>query len=249
MLPLQPPLLARPANETGFTRDTLADGSMLAAIRAHAPAGIRIRSDAELEASVEATLATWNDGDDVWVFGYGSLMWNPAFHYVESVRARVHGWSRKFCLWLHMARGTPDHHGLMLALDRGGACNGIAFRIEAAAVRHELGLLWQREMLTGAYDARWIDARIDGRPQRALTFVANRRHSRYVGSLSGAETASFIATGKGRLGTCSAYFEATLAALEGLQIRDAGIERLRRAFVALRSSSAEAASAVAIEQA
>jgi cation transport protein ChaC len=120
----------------------------------------------------------------------------------------------------------------MLALDRGGACRGMVFRIAAADVRHELGLLWRREMLTGAYEARWITAQVSERPVRALTFVANRRHARYAGSLSGEETARFIATGKGRLGTCSAYFEATIAALEGLQIKDAGIERLRRAFEA-----------------
>ena len=68
----------------------------------------------------------------VWLFAYGSLMWNPAFHHTETVQGRVHGWSRKFCLWLHMARGSPDAPGLMLALDRGGACHGMAFRIAAA---------------------------------------------------------------------------------------------------------------------
>lgn len=224
----QPQAASAPA---AFTRESLADGSMLAAIRGHAPAGTVMRSDAELDASLDASLAGWNGGEDVWVFGYGSLMWNPAFHHAEAVKARVHGWSRKFCLWLHMARGSPEQPGLMLALDRGGACHGMALRIEAAHARHELGLLWRREMLTGAYEARWVGAAAaDGRRLKALTFVANRRHPRYVGSLSGAETVGFIATAKGRLGTCSAYFEATLEALERLQIRDAGIERLRLAF-------------------
>ena len=92
----------------------------------------------------------------VWLFAYGSLMWNPAFHHTETVQGRVHGWSRKFCLWLHMARGSPDAPGLMLALDRGGACHGMAFRIAAAEVRQELRLLWRREMLTGAYETRWV---------------------------------------------------------------------------------------------
>jgi cation transport protein ChaC len=215
-----------------FTREALVDGSMLAAIRASAPAGTYVRSDAELDASLDASLKDWCGTEDVWVFGYGSLMWNPAFHFTESAKGRVHGWSRKFCLWLYMARGTPDRPGLMLALDRGGACHGMVFRIAAAEVRHELGLLWRREMLTGAYEARWVTAQVERQPLRALTFVANRHHARYAGTLSGEETARFIATGQGRLGTCSAYFEATIAALEGLQIRDAGIERLRRAFEA-----------------
>ena len=234
MVPIQPPLSARPPSETGFTRDSLVDGSMLAAIRANAPAGTVMRSDAELDASVEETLHDWNGREDIWLFGYGSLMWNPAFHYAEAVKGRVNGWSRRFCLWLHMARGTPEKPGLMLALDRGGACNGMLFRIAAADVRHELGLLWRREMLTGAYDARWVGALVGQQPVRALTFVANRRHPRYARALTAAEIVGFIATGQGRLGTCAAYFEATLAALEGLRIKDAGIERLRQAFAERR---------------
>lgn len=228
--------------EQSFTREALADGSMLASIRAHAPAGMAIRSDAELDASLDLSLRGWNGSDDVWVFGYGSLMWNPAFLHVESVQGRVHGWSRKFCLWLHMARGSPDQPGLMLALDRGGACHGMAFRIAAPEVRHELGLLWRREMLTGAYQTRWV--RVAARGSRgfsALTFVADRTHPRYAGRLSEPETVRYIATARGRLGTCKGYFDATIEALDRLQIRDQGIERLRRAFADMPAAQTETA--------
>ena len=93
---------------------------------------------------------------DVWVFGYGSLMWNPAFHHVELRPARLHGWHRSFCLWNTFGRGSPEKPGLMLALQPGGACAGVALRIAADAVPSELGVLWNREMLTGAYLPRWV---------------------------------------------------------------------------------------------
>ena len=112
-----------------ITREALADGSLLAGVRARLLPGMVVRSDAEIEASLDATLATHEPGADVWVFGYGSLMWNPAFDYAERQVGIVRGYHRRFCLWLEMGRGSPANPGLMLALDRGGVCRGVAFRI------------------------------------------------------------------------------------------------------------------------
>ncbi|HEY4958462.1 MAG TPA: gamma-glutamylcyclotransferase, partial [Caldimonas sp.] len=116
------------------TRDRLRDGSFLAALRAAAPAGAVFRSDAELSSSLAETLVGRDPAEDVWVFGYGSLMWNPALNYVESCRADLRGWCRRFCIRTYAGRGAPETPGLMLALDRGGTCRGIAFRIATADV-------------------------------------------------------------------------------------------------------------------
>jgi cation transport protein ChaC len=211
------------------TRDALHDGSLLAAIRASAPPGTRLRDEAELQRSLADTLKGHDPQTDVHVFGYGSLMWNPAFHHAEAMAAKVRGWHRAFRLWIYMARGTPSEPGLMLALDRGGACRGMLFRIDAAHAQAELSLLWRREMLSGAYEARWVRADGPCGPVRALTFVANRKHERYVAHLTGDEIAHYLATGKGSLGTCLAYFESMAATLARMGIRDAAIERVRRA--------------------
>lgn len=221
------PTLLFPSVDGPLTRERLHDGSLLAALRASAPPGMVLRSDEELAASLDETLATHPAGEPLWLFGYGSLMWNPAIHYLDALPATVRGWSRRFCLWLYTARGTPEAPGLMLALDRGGGCRGIGFRIAAEQVRTELTLLWRREMLGGTYDARWVQADIGGQRSRALTFVANRRHPRYAGALQPEEAMRHIATAAGTLGSCRAYFDQTVAALERLGIRDAAIERLR----------------------
>lgn len=230
------PKLLFPAVDGPLTRERLHDGSLLAALRASAPPGMVLRSDEELAASLDETLAMHPADEPLWLFGYGSLMWNPAIHYLDALPATVRGWSRRFCLWLYTARGTPEQPGLMLALDRGGGCRGIGFRIAPEQVRTELTLLWRREMLGGTYDARWVQADIGGQRSRALTFVANRRHPRYAGALQPEEAVRHIASAAGSLGSCRAYFDQTVAALDRLAIRDAAIERLRAALAQLPSA-------------
>jgi cation transport protein ChaC len=202
------------------------------------PPNIRIRSDLELRTSLEETLEGHGPDIDVHVFGYGSLMWNPAFEFSDSVRARVPGWHRRFCLRLIVARGTPSVPGAMLALDRGGSCDGMLFRIPAAKAFEELQLLWKREMATGAYEARWLTVRVGKRQVRALTFVVNRRHERYIGGLPIGQIAHMICTGEGVLGTNRAYFEDMLRSLAAMGVRDAGMERLRSAILARNQAAA-----------
>ena len=209
-----------------ITRERLQDGSHLAAIRARATPDFPVRSDAELEASLDEALASHTRGTDAWVFGYGSLMWNPAFLFSERRVGTIRGWHRRFCLWLSRGRGSPDCPGLMLALDHGGVCRGVAFRIEAAQVRDELLLVWRREMLSGAYLARWVTVATQSGPVQAVTFVANQKHARYSGKLSEAETAERITRASGELGSCLDYFERTVRILRTLQVEDAALERL-----------------------
>lgn len=232
----------RPAQSFAITRENLGDGSLISTLRATAPPGTTMRSPEELEATLQAALRGRQGDADIHVFGYGSLMWNPAIHYVESIRARVLGWHRRFCLRLYMARGSVETPGLMLALDQGGECDGVLFRIAGDRARDELALLWQREMLGGTYDACWVDAMTANGPVSALTFVANRAHPRYVGDLSDAEAAHFIATGRGSLGSCADYFENTAMSLRDMGIEDASIVRL---MLALQSAADAATSAAA----
>ena len=201
----------------------------MAKVYAQLPADARLRTPEDLEASIEAILSR-RDGDAaVHVFGYGSLMWNPAVDHAGARPAKVHGWHRSFCLRSIIGRGSQERPGLMLGLDRGGACHGMLLRIEAAKVRDELRVLWRREMLTEVYQARWVTARVGGASVRAITFTVNRAHPRYTKQLSLDEMARMINTGAGSLGSCREYFDATLQKLAALGISDAGMERLRTA--------------------
>jgi cation transport protein ChaC len=228
--PTAPPVTAaEDASPRPLTRAGLLDGTMLAELRAAVPPGMHILSDAELAASLDATLAKHDPTQDVWLFGYGSLMWNPVVEFVERRPALVHGWHRRFCLHMVMGRGSPDAPGLMLALDRGGACRGIAFRIPAAIARHELALIWRREMFAGAYDARWMTARTAQGAVPAIGFTVNRAGPRYLGALAQDEIVRRLATATGKLGSCRAYLEEATAALRQLGLRDPVLERLRQA--------------------
>lgn len=182
---------------------------------------------------LEKILAAHDMSEDLYVFGYGSLIWNPAIEYVDKTAALIHGYHRRFCLKMFMGRGAPETPGLMLALDHGGACKGVAFRIAAAKIRQELGLLWQREMYGGAYNARWVKLTTPTGPIRAITFVINRQHHRYLPELSVEQTAALIATGCGDLGTCREYLENTIAHLAALGLRDSGLERIARLMPAV----------------
>ena len=143
-----------------------------------------ILSDEELTASRRAVLAAAEPGAEVWLFGYGSLIWNPAFHYVERRIGRAHGYHRRFCLWSHVGRGSRDKPGLVLGLDHGGSCCGVVYRLAGEAVESEFNVLWQREMVSGAYTPRWITVRTDHGPVRAVAFAINHDHPRYAGRLT-----------------------------------------------------------------
>lgn len=209
-------------------RNGFADKDFLTHARNSAPAGLRLRSDAEMTRTLEEILTKHEPGTDLHVFGYGSLMWNPGVQHTVSIRARVHGWHRCFCLRNLIGRGAPETPGVMLALDSGGSCTGVAIRIPAKHVREQLELLWRREMSWGSYRARWVTAWVDRVPLRAVTFVVDPRHERYLKNLTPREIASLIATGQGRLGTCRSYFDATLQKLAELGIRDRGMEELNK---------------------
>ena len=215
-----------------LTREGLASGALMQALRSNPPPGVCLRSDEELEQTLEEALHGHPPGEDLHVFGYGSLMWNPALQLVDSRLALVQGWHRRFCIRSLMARGSVQRPGAMLALDRGGACVGVLMRIAGPQVRDELKLLWRREMLAGSYEARWVTASARGKTVRALSFVARIDQDRYIGALPVHDVARLIRTGEGALGNTRSYFDLTVQTLAKLRIRDRGIERLRRAVLA-----------------
>ena len=175
-------------------------------------------------------------GKDLWVFGYGSLMWNPAIHTVERRAGLIHGYHRCFCFWVPGGRGTREKPGLMLGLDRGGSCRGIVWRIAADAVESETEILWRREMVTGGYRARWVSVQTPQGPLRAVTFVANRNHRRYVRDLDHETMVRSIATAEGNLGRARDYLHNTVLHLDELGIADGPMHRLLRAVDAYEGS-------------
>lgn len=194
---------------------------------AHAAGYHFFLSSKEREASLKEALAACPPDQDVWVFAYGSLMWNPALEFAEAQASRVEGWRRSFCFWTPLGRGTPELPGLMLALEGGGECEGIAYRLAADRVKSELAILWNREMLSGVYQARWVPTQLrDGRVVTAVTFVVDAKHCQYCGDLSLDRTAHHIAFAEGRRGACRDYLANTAAHARALGIHDPYIEEL-----------------------
>ena len=181
--------------------------------------------DEALSRSLTATLAAKPKGAGWWVFGYGSLLWNPLFAIAEARPATVHGLHRRFCLRSLASRGTRERPGLVLGLERGGACRGVAFRLPSALALDELHLLWRREMVVGSYRPVWVRVRAGERALTALAFAVRRDHPQYA-ALSMDEQADTIAHACGAFGSTCEYLTKTRSALAGHGIVDAYLERL-----------------------
>lgn len=170
-----------------------------------------------------------HDHGDLWVFGYGSLMWRPGFDFIDRAPARLIGLHRALCVYSHVHRGTPERPGLVLGLDRGGACRGIAFRVEAAKKDATIAYLREREQATAVYLETYRRVTLDreDRPAvRALTYVADRGHAQYAGGLSLEEQLHLVRQGHGRSGANPDYVKNTVAAIEEQGFRDAGLHWL-----------------------
>ena len=209
-----------------LTRENIRDGVIRRMI-ADGNYPIPLLSEAEVDASRRAALARAGAGTDVWVFGYGSLMWNPAFHHVERRTGTVHGFHRQFCLWTHLGRGSPERPGLTLGLERGGSCHGVALRIAAEAVEDETTILWRRQMVSGAYIPTWVRVRTALGVAPAIAFTINRHHPRYAGRLNEDLIVETIALAAGPVGACADYLFNTVAHLEEVGVTDHRMRRLR----------------------
>ena len=205
-------------NQPAITREAIRSGAIAELVKQQDP-DFKMLSEHERQSTLDKTLAAW-DGGDIWLFGYGSLIWNPAFHYVERRLGRIHGYHRQFCLWTPAGRGSPDFPGLMLALEHGGSCQGIAFRIAADQVCEELDIVWRREMIAGSYRPVWTTVHAAPSPVKAIAFVMDRTNHRYAGRLPDDQIVDTIAHAHGPIGRCADYLFSTVEHLAELGIDD-----------------------------
>ncbi len=162
-----------------------------------------------------------DDGGDFWVFGYGSLMWRPGFDFTESALAWVNGWHRSLCIFSHVHRGTPERPGLVLGLDHGGSCQGVAFKVAGRAREKTLAYLRERELVTSVYLEKTVSVQFaEGGSAEALTYVADRAHSQYAGRLPLETITRLVAEGVGDCGDNPAYVRNTYEHLLRLDIHD-----------------------------
>lgn len=174
---------------------------------------------------------------DMWVFGYGSLMWSPGFPHKEQHLARVHGYHRALCILSTRYRGTQRRPGLVVGLCRGGSCWGMAFRVERRHVGATLRRLWNREMPRRVYEPRMVLAQLSrGRAVRALAFLADPDHPAYVRELDLNGRARLVAQGIGQRGPCIDYIHNTLQHMREVGVHDPHLERILHAALALRDN-------------
>ncbi|PWC16306.1 gamma-glutamylcyclotransferase [Brenneria corticis] len=189
--------------------------------------------------SLAQTLARRPDESPVWVFGYGSLMWNPVFDAEEACLATLHDWHRAFCLRLTAGRGTVGRPGRMLALQPGGQTTGLAFRLAEASLREDLELLWKREMLTGCYRPEWCELqRQNSDTVTALVFVSESGHPLIEEDTCIHRVAPLIAQASGPLGTNAQYLFALEQELQNHGMADDELSELARLVRLLQQQSA-----------
>lgn len=157
---------------------------------------------------------------DIWVFAYGSLMWNPGFAFEEARMAVLRGFHRSLCIWSTSYRGTPEQPGLVLGLDRGGETTGVAYRAAGRHRRELLAYLFERELDDGVYEPRLLPVRTAAGDLKALTFLADPDQPLYAGALTFDETVAAVARGRGRRGTARDYLAGVIDHLAGFGIEE-----------------------------
>lgn len=183
-------------------------------INAPAPSSFRLLTEAERQASLHAAMAALPPGRDIWVFGYGSLIWRPEFDFVERRHTLLHGYHRSLCLWSRVNRGTPERPGLVFGLDTGGSCRGVSFRVSQNEAPEIMEALWRREMPSGAYIPRWLNCRTEEGSILALAFTMNRNTTAYVRGLPQDQLLHIVRTAHGSYGPCINYVLETADALK-----------------------------------
>lgn len=176
------------------------------------------------------------EGQDFWVFGYGSLIWNPGFPHVEVRSGLLTGYHRHFCVYSHRYRGTPECPGLVLGLDQGGTCEGLVFRVPAAEAVEVMQYLDEREMVTGVYLPGWHEVATENGAVSAITFVADPEHEQYSGRLPQEELIRLVVQGQGERGSCRDYLQNTVHHLEALGLHDPYLSELLREVDARRKA-------------
>ena len=187
---------------------------------------IRTMNSEELSNSVKQILKGVNLENGVWVFGYGSLMWNPDIKLAEKRTGTVTGYHRSLCLKSLVYRGTPDYHGLVFGLDKGDSCQGMAYRIAEENILSEMNKIWEREMFAGTYIPTWVNVNTNQGAISAVTFVINNKHEHYIPDLELEEIAERVVKAEGTCGSCQDYVKNTVKSLHLLGLRDPALEQL-----------------------
>lgn len=173
-----------------------------------------------------ARLMAEHAGGDVWVFAYGSLIWDPCFTVDAAEIATLNGYRRAFNFWSVLTRGTPENPGLGLGLATGGRCRGLAYRIARATLAEDLDALWRREKHSDVYQSHWLSLETPAGPCKAVGFVTNPDHAQFADGLDEAETARIIARARGDKGPCRDYLASMVAALADHGIMDEAMNAL-----------------------
>ena len=175
---------------------------------------------------LQATLHEWGGRSDLWVFAYASLIWRPDFAVAEQRVARVHGWHRALKMWSRVNRGTVECPGLVFALLSGGSCHGAVLKAERRFGELVMRRLWDREMVTGVYDPKWLRCDTPQGPIKALAFTLSRRSPNFTGDLSADRYREIFSTSRGRYGSTLEYADLTLRSLQQHGIHDPALKRL-----------------------
>ena len=208
-----------------FTREALSARDERAR-EAGYPADWR-QSDQQIEKSWRSFLSSRVESGDLWIFGYGSLMWDPGFHYTEVRLAEIDRYQRRFTVKIEVVTGSPEHPGLALSLEQQpGRCRGLAFRIAADLVEAESELLWRREMILFSYSPTMVPVTMPQGSITAVVFASDRSQPKYIGELPLSETAAIIAQGAGIRAVNRTYIEKLASELKILGLDDPYIEQL-----------------------
>lgn len=175
---------------------------------------------------LDQALQQWGGSEDLWVFGYGSLIWRPDFEFTERRAAHVHGWHRALKMWSTINRGTPQVPGLVFGMLSGGSCQGMVFRIPRSDGDTVMRRLWQREMPNAVYDPRWLPCKTSQGVVKALAFTLSRQSPHHTGELAPDEYRRIFSQAQGIYGTTFDYARATLDELQRLGIDDKALKRL-----------------------
>ncbi|MBC8258263.1 MAG: gamma-glutamylcyclotransferase [SAR324 cluster bacterium] len=187
---------------------------------------IRTLNLEDLKKSIQEMLQGRNLAEGVWIFGYGSLIWNPDIDFVESLSGTVTGYHRRLCLKSVVYRGTPEYHGLVFGLDHGSSCQGMAYRLDSEDLSTDLLKIWEREMFAETYIPTWVCVKTKLKDVSAITFVINTKHEHYMPDLDLEEVAERVVRAEGNCGTCHDYVKNTVKSLHQLGLRDPALEQL-----------------------
>ena len=188
----------------------------------------RLWTEEERETSLQHTLAQLDELKDIWIFGYGSLIWRPEFEFLEERHATLLGYSRSLCLWSCVNRGTPELPGLVFGLKEGGVCEGKVYRLPNKDLMTQFRALWKREMPSDSYIASWLKCDTEQGPVTALAFVMDQGTHAYASDLTEEETLDIVLSASGNYGPCYEYVIETSDALHKAQIQDEHLAELSR---------------------